>query len=76
MNAIRVKENHISILHRVRGSVQNNKDFARVFNCPLDKPMNPKEKCEIWWSDRLFRRLWLVVMCGVLQYGNALSSAR
>ena len=33
---------------RVIGSVSNTKDFARVFNCPEDKAMNPKNKCSIW----------------------------
>ncbi|XP_025083823.1 endothelin-converting enzyme 1-like [Pomacea canaliculata] len=33
---------------RVIGSIQNNKDFGRVFNCPVGKPMNPKHKCEVW----------------------------
>eukprot|EP00111_Clytia_hemisphaerica_P020438 TCONS_00060230-protein len=39
---------HSPAIERVRGSVQNNRDFARVFNCPVGSHMNPKEKCEIW----------------------------
>ncbi|XP_025083825.1 endothelin-converting enzyme 1-like [Pomacea canaliculata] len=31
---------------RVMGSIQNNEDFGRVFNCPVGKPMNPKHKCQ------------------------------
>ena len=33
---------------RVIGSVSNTKDFAKVFNCPEGKPMNPTNKCSIW----------------------------
>ncbi|XP_066596336.1 neprilysin-11-like [Prorops nasuta] len=30
---------------RVKGSISNHKDFARVFNCEPDTPMNPTHKC-------------------------------
>ncbi|CAK4177794.1 unnamed protein product [Aphanomyces euteiches] len=33
---------------RVFGALQNNFDFARVFNCPADTFMNPKTKCTLW----------------------------
>jgi predicted metalloendopeptidase len=33
---------------RVLGAVQNNIDFARVFNCPVNAPMNPAHKCFLW----------------------------
>ncbi|RHZ28385.1 hypothetical protein DYB26_005112 [Aphanomyces astaci] len=34
--------------HRLIGSVQNSVDFAKVFNCPVDSPMNPTKKCVMW----------------------------
>ncbi|RHZ42870.1 hypothetical protein DYB26_013406, partial [Aphanomyces astaci] len=33
---------------RLIGSVQNSVDFAKVFNCPMDSPMNPIKKCVLW----------------------------
>ncbi|ETW02599.1 hypothetical protein H310_06069 [Aphanomyces invadans] len=33
---------------RVHGAVMNNDDFARVFNCPANAPLNPTKKCRIW----------------------------
>ncbi|RHZ42522.1 hypothetical protein DYB26_011348, partial [Aphanomyces astaci] len=34
--------------HRLIGAVQNSVDFAKVFNCPVDSPMNPTKKCVLW----------------------------
>lgn len=33
---------------RVNGVVMNSEAFATVFECKLDKPMNPVDKCKIW----------------------------
>ncbi|KAH9194285.1 hypothetical protein AeNC1_003731 [Aphanomyces euteiches] len=33
---------------RIFGILQNNFDFARVFNCPADTFMNPSQKCTLW----------------------------
>ncbi|RHZ41263.1 hypothetical protein DYB26_007912 [Aphanomyces astaci] len=34
--------------HRLVGAVQNLADFANVFNCPVDSPMNLTKKCVLW----------------------------
>lgn len=41
-------DSHSPAIERVRGSVQNNEDFARAFQCPVGSVMNPKKKCTIW----------------------------
>ncbi|RHY23796.1 hypothetical protein DYB36_012368 [Aphanomyces astaci] len=37
--------------HRLVGAVQNSVDFAKAFNCPVDSPMNPTNKCVLWGID-------------------------
>ncbi|KAF5283679.1 hypothetical protein FQA39_LY17254 [Lamprigera yunnana] len=33
---------------RVIGTLSNSESFSKDFNCPLDSPMNPKNKCKVW----------------------------
>eukprot|EP00833_Pecoramyces_ruminatium_P009530 jgi/Orpsp1_1/1183562/evm.model.c7180000085730.1 len=47
LNQIRTDE-HSPAKFRVNGVVMNSDHFSKVFNCPIDSPMNPKEKCLIW----------------------------
>ncbi|KAK7478165.1 hypothetical protein BaRGS_00030612 [Batillaria attramentaria] len=41
-------DNHSPARFRVLGTLQNNPDFSRVFNCSTGSPMNPSEKCHVW----------------------------
>ncbi|RLN99201.1 hypothetical protein DYB28_013343, partial [Aphanomyces astaci] len=34
--------------YRVTGALQNNAEFARVFQCPTDSYLNPSKKCLLW----------------------------
>lgn len=35
---------------RVIGTLQNNEDFARVWNCPRGSPMTSTSACTVWWQ--------------------------
>nr|CAH8838727.1 unnamed protein product [Trichobilharzia regenti] len=39
---------HVLGHYRVIGALSNSENFARAYNCPLDSPMNPSEKCQVW----------------------------
>lgn len=41
-------DTHAPSRFRVIGSVKNNAEFAKDFNCARGTPMNPVDKCEIW----------------------------
>lgn len=33
---------------RMFGALRNNKNFGEDFNCPIESPLNPSEKCEVF----------------------------
>ncbi|KAF0742407.1 hypothetical protein AaE_008613 [Aphanomyces astaci] len=39
---------HPPTIFRVTGALQNNAEFARVFQCPTDSYLNPSNKCLLW----------------------------
>ncbi|ORX38765.1 zincin [Piromyces finnis] len=42
------QDNHAPSEWRVKGVLRNSKYFAKAFNCPVNSPMNPEQKCSIW----------------------------
>jgi neprilysin len=42
------KDPHAPSQFRVNGPVSNFEEFAKVFDCPKESAMNPKEKCSVW----------------------------
>ncbi|ETV67905.1 hypothetical protein H257_16027 [Aphanomyces astaci] len=43
-----LKQTHPRGRYRVTGALQNNAEFARVFQCPTDSTLNPSKKCLLW----------------------------
>uniref|UniRef100_A0A0K8SRE1 Membrane metallo-endopeptidase-like 1 n=1 Tax=Lygus hesperus TaxID=30085 RepID=A0A0K8SRE1_LYGHE len=42
------QDEHAPAETRVNGQLANLPEFSRDFHCPLNSPMNPKEKCSLW----------------------------
>ncbi|XP_057330724.1 neprilysin-2-like [Microplitis mediator] len=43
-----IGDSHSPAEFRIVGSLSNMKEFSDDFKCPLDSPMNPKNKCAVW----------------------------
>lgn len=48
-NKLQIREDpHSPARFRVIGVLSNSREFSNAFNCPINSPMNPKDKCEVW----------------------------
>ncbi len=43
-----VTDEHAPERVRVDGAMSQLPAFARAFGCPLDSPMNPRQRCDMW----------------------------
>ncbi|XP_048879417.1 endothelin-converting enzyme 1 isoform X2 [Brienomyrus brachyistius] len=43
-----ITDPHSPSRFRVIGTVSNSLEFSKHFGCPVDSPMNPRSKCELW----------------------------
>lgn len=48
-----VQDEHSPNAARVLGSLRNSPDFAEAWNCPAGSPMNPTQKCTMWWMFKI-----------------------
>ncbi|XP_021930989.1 endothelin-converting enzyme homolog isoform X2 [Zootermopsis nevadensis] len=46
--ALATKDSHSPGKYRVLGSLSNSPEFSETWNCPLNSPMNPSDRCIIW----------------------------
>lgn len=44
----RFTDEHAGEEIRMNGAVSNSADFAKAFNCPVNSPMNPQQKCNLF----------------------------
>jgi len=43
-----LNDTHSPGKHRINGVIENDKNFAKLFNCPSNSPMNPTNKCSLY----------------------------
>jgi predicted metalloendopeptidase len=46
---------HAHPKYRVLGSLSNMPEFSRAFKCPIGSPMNPRKRCQIWFTSNVER---------------------